>query len=46
MHEKYWCLFCGEGGIRFDTTEKLFEHMKITVHRTSNGGLVIPKDYP
>ncbi len=46
MHEKYWCFFCGEDGIRFDTTKELFEHMKTNVHRTSDGGLVIPKGFP
>ena len=42
MHEKYWCLFCGEDGPKWDTPEELFEHMETTVHRTQDGGLVIP----
>ena len=42
MDKKYWCLFCGEDEIRFDTTEELFTHMKTTVHRDKKGGLIIP----
>ncbi len=37
--KKYYCLFCGEDGPRWDTTEELFEHMKNTVHRTKDGGI-------
>lgn len=40
MLKKYWCLFCGEGGPKFEDVEKLFDHMKTTVHRTSEGGMV------
>ena len=40
MSEKYWCLFCGESGPSWNTSEELFEHMKTTVHKTKGGGLV------
>ena len=46
MSDEYWCLFCGEDGPRWDTTEGLFTHMKTSIHKTQDGGLVIPKDYP
>lgn len=41
--EKYWCLFCGQDGPRWDTCKELFRHMETTIHRTSDGGLVIPR---
>jgi hypothetical protein len=37
-NKKYYCLFCGEDGPRWDTPEELFDHMKNTVHRV-NGGI-------
>jgi len=40
MSESYWCLFCGEDGPRWNTTDELFEHMKTTVHRDENGGII------
>jgi len=43
MDDSYWCLFCGEGGPRWDTVEELFSHMETTIHRTESGGLVIPR---
>jgi len=43
MDKKYWCLFCGEDGPRWETTEELFEHMKTTVHKTQDRGLIIPR---
>jgi len=42
MPEKYWCLFCGEDGPRWDTTEELFSHMENTVHKTKDGGMFVP----
>lgn len=43
MSEKYWCLFCGKkNGPLFDTAEELYEHMESTVHKTQDGGFVIP----
>jgi len=44
LSKKYWCLFCGEDGPRWDTAEELFQHMKNTVHKTTDGGLVFYKD--
>jgi len=41
--KKYWCLFCGEDGPQWDTTQELFAHMENTIHRTHNGDLVIPR---
>jgi len=43
LDKEYWCFFCGEDGQRWDTVEELFQHMETTVHRTENGGLVIPR---
>jgi len=43
LDKKYWCLFCGEDGVTWDTVDELFAHMETTVHRTPNGGLVIPR---
>jgi len=40
LAKDYWCLFCGQDGIRFDTPEEVFEHMKTTVHRDEKGGIV------
>ncbi len=42
MDKKYWCLFCGEDGPRWDTVEELFAHMETTVHRDEKGGIIIP----
>jgi len=45
LTDSYWCLFCGGDGPRWKTVEELFQHMKNTIHKISDGGLVIPKDY-
>ncbi len=42
MDKKYWCLFCGEDGPRWDTVKELFAHMETIVHRDEKGGLIIP----
>lgn len=39
--KKYWCLFCGEDGSRFETTGELFHHMKTFVHKDSKGNMII-----
>jgi len=39
----YWCLFCGEDGVKFTSPEELFQHMK-RPHRNISGGLLISRD--
>jgi len=39
--EKYWCLFCGQDGKKFKTTEELFHHMRNTVHKDDTGNIII-----
>jgi len=39
--KRYYCLFCGEDGPRWNTTEELFDHMKNTVHRDDKGNIII-----
>ena len=43
LDKDYWCFFCGEDGPRWGTVEELFSHMETTIHRTKDGGLVIPR---
>lgn len=39
--KKYWCLFCGKNGPRWNTTAELFNHMKTVIHRGDKGNLLI-----
>ena len=39
--KKFWCLFCGEDGPRWETTEEMVVHMMTTVHRDKNGGIIV-----
>ena len=41
--KEYWCLFCGEDGVKFKTVDELTLHM-LRPHRDKNGGLLISRD--